>query len=55
MTCVKDLDTGEQSGLEQIKFFAAGGLNYKGIARGNTITGTVMTTKGELPWTATRK
>ncbi len=35
--------------------FVAGGLNYKGIARGNTITGTVMTTKGELPWTASRK
>ena len=35
--------------------FIAGGLNYKGIASGNTITGTVMTPKGELPWTATRK
>ena len=31
MTYVKDLDTGEQTGLEQIQFFAAGGLNYKGI------------------------
>jgi len=31
MTYVKDLDTGEQTGLEQIRFFAAGGLNYKGI------------------------
>jgi uncharacterized protein (TIGR00369 family) len=31
MTYVKDLDTGEQSGLEQIQFFAAAGLNYKGI------------------------
>jgi SAM-dependent methyltransferase len=35
--------------------FIAGGLNYKGLARGNTITGTVMTAKGEVPWTATRK
>ena len=31
MTYVKDLDSGEQTGLEQIQFFAAGGLNYKGI------------------------
>ena len=31
MTYVKDLDTGEQTGLEQIQFFAAGGLNYRGI------------------------
>ncbi len=31
MTYVKDLDTGEQSGLEQMQFFAAGGLDYKGI------------------------
>jgi len=31
MTYVKDLDTGEQTGLEQIQFFAAGGLNYQGI------------------------
>jgi len=31
MTYVKDLDTGEQSGLEQMQFFAAGGLDYRGI------------------------
>jgi uncharacterized protein (TIGR00369 family) len=31
MTYVKDLDTGEQTGLDQIRFFQAGGLNYKGI------------------------
>jgi uncharacterized protein (TIGR00369 family) len=31
MTYVKDLDTGETSGLEQIQFFASGGLNYRGI------------------------
>src|SRR5262249_40995470 len=30
-TYVKDFDTGEQTGLDQIKFFQAGGLNYKGI------------------------
>jgi SAM-dependent methyltransferase len=35
--------------------FAAGGMNYKGIARGNTITGTVTTPKGDLPWTASRQ
>ena len=35
--------------------FIAGGLAYKGIARGNTIQGTVTTPKGEVPWTATRK
>jgi len=31
MTYVKDLDTGEQSGLDQMRFFQSGGLNYKGI------------------------
>ena len=31
MTYVKDIDTGELSGLEQMQFFAAGGTNYKGI------------------------
>lgn len=31
MTYVKDLDTGEQTGLDQIRFFQSGGLNYKGI------------------------
>lgn len=31
MTYVKDLDTGEQTGLDQIRFFQAGGLNYRGI------------------------
>jgi len=31
MAYVKDLDTGETSGLEQIQFFASGGLNYRGI------------------------
>jgi SAM-dependent methyltransferase len=35
--------------------FAADGLTYKGIAKGNTITGSVVTPKGELPWTASRK
>ena len=35
--------------------FSAGGLTYKGIARGNTITGSVTTPKGDLPWTASRK
>ena len=34
--------------------FVAGGLTYKGIARGNTITGSVTTPKGDVPWTATR-
>jgi uncharacterized protein (TIGR00369 family) len=31
MTYVKDIDTGDETGLEQIQFFAAGGLKYKGI------------------------
>ena len=35
--------------------FSAGGLTYKGIAKGNTLTGSVTTPKGELPWTAIRK
>ncbi|MBY0496140.1 MAG: class I SAM-dependent methyltransferase [Cyanobacteria bacterium] len=35
--------------------FTAGGLTYQGIAKGNTITGTVTTPNGALPWTATRK
>jgi SAM-dependent methyltransferase len=35
--------------------FTADGLIYKGLAKGNTITGTVTTPKGDLPWTATRK
>lgn len=35
--------------------FSAGGVNYKGIAKGNTITGTVTTPKGDLPWSASRK
>jgi len=35
--------------------FAAGGLTYKGIAKGNTIAGSVTTPKGDLPWTATRQ
>jgi len=35
--------------------FTAGGLTYKGIAKGNTITGSVTTPKGDLPWTATRQ
>ena len=34
--------------------FAAGGMTYKGIAKGNTITGSVTTPKGEIPWTATQ-
>ena len=33
MTYVKDIDTGELSGLEQMQFFASGGTNYKGIGR----------------------
>ena len=35
--------------------FSAGDMAYKGIAKGNTITGTVTTPKGDLPWIATRK
>jgi hypothetical protein len=35
--------------------FAADGVTYKGLAKGNTITGSVTTPKGEVPWTATRK
>ena len=35
--------------------FAAGGMTYKGIVKGNTITGSVTTPKGEVPWTANRK
>ena len=35
--------------------FTADGLVYKGLARGNTITGTVTTPKGPLPWSATRR
>jgi SAM-dependent methyltransferase len=35
--------------------FIAGGLTYKGIARGNTLEGTITTPKGDVPWTATRK
>lgn len=31
MAYVKELDTAELTGLEQMKFFAAGGLNYRGI------------------------
>lgn len=31
MTYVKDLDTGEMTGLDQMKFFQSGGLNYRGI------------------------
>ena len=31
MTYVKDLDTGDETGLDQIRFFQAGGLNYRGI------------------------
>ena len=34
--------------------FAAGGMTYKGIVKGNTITGSVTTPKGEVPWTAKR-
>ena len=35
--------------------FNAGGLTYKGVARGNTITGSVTTLKGDLPWSATKQ
>ena len=35
--------------------FSAGDMAYKGIAKGNTITGTVTTPKGDLPWIETRK
>ncbi len=31
MAHVKELDPAELTGLEQMKFFAAGGLNYRGI------------------------
>jgi SAM-dependent methyltransferase len=34
--------------------FTAGGVTYKGLAKGNTITGSVTTPKGEVPWTAKR-
>jgi uncharacterized protein (TIGR00369 family) len=32
-TYVKDIDTGEQTGLDQMRFFKSGGLNYKGIGQ----------------------
>jgi SAM-dependent methyltransferase len=35
--------------------FTANGSNYRGKVSGNTITGTVATSKGEVAWTATRK
>ena len=35
--------------------FTAGGRTYKGIARGDSITGSVTTPKGEVAWTASRK
>lgn len=31
MTYVKDLDTGETTGLQQLQFFKSGGLDYRGI------------------------
>ena len=35
--------------------FTAGGRTYKGIAKGNTISGSMTTPKGEVPWAATRQ
>lgn len=35
--------------------FTAGDAAYQGRAVGNTITGTMKTSKGEQPWTATKK
>jgi hypothetical protein len=39
---------------DEIKFIA-GGLNYKGKAKGNTIEGTVTTPNGEVKWSAKRQ
>lgn len=39
---------------EQITF-TANGMTYKGIAKGNTIEGTITTPKGDVPWRATRQ
>jgi hypothetical protein len=35
--------------------FTANGATYKAKVTGNTMTGTMSTPKGDLPWTATRK
>lgn len=35
--------------------FKAGDATYKGTVNGNTITGTMTTAKGEVPWSATKK
>ena len=35
--------------------FTAGGRTYKGIAKGDTMSGSMTTPKGDVPWTATRK
>ena len=35
--------------------FTAAGVTYKAKVSGNTMTGTMTTPKGDLPWTATRK
>lgn len=45
--------TGRLKGDELM--FTAGGSTYKGKVTGGTITGTVTTPKGDLPWTASRK
>ncbi|MEO7158552.1 MAG: SAM-dependent methyltransferase [Vicinamibacterales bacterium] len=35
--------------------FIANGMTYKGLAKGNTIEGTITTPSGAVPWTATRR
>lgn len=35
--------------------FIANGMTYKGLARGNTIEGTITTPMGAVPWRATRR
>lgn len=47
------ISTGKLNG-EEITF-VAGGLNYKGIVKGNRIEGTVTTPSGTNKWSATKK
>ena len=35
--------------------FIANGMTYKGLAKGNTIEGTITTPSGAVPWKATRR
>jgi hypothetical protein len=39
---------------EEIRFIA-NGMTYKGIAKGDTIEGTITTPTGDVPWQARRK